>query len=97
MSPELAGAIGLIVLVVLLFARMWIGAAMALVGFVGYTYVMGLRPAYAVISQIPFTTIAWYPMSTVPESDVPAGSVVIASIPRFAAVSLPAFTQGLVD
>lgn len=66
MSPELAGAIGLIALVVLLFSRMWIGAAMALVGFVGYTYIMGIRPAYAVIAQIPFTTIAWYPMSTVP-------------------------------
>lgn len=45
---------------------MWIGAAMALVGFLGYTIVMGIKPAYAVISQIPFTTIAWYPMSTVP-------------------------------
>jgi TRAP-type mannitol/chloroaromatic compound transport system permease large subunit len=66
MSPEIAGALGLIALVALLFARMWIGAAMALVGFAGYAYIMGLRPAYAVISQIPFTTIAWYPMSTVP-------------------------------
>jgi tripartite ATP-independent transporter DctM subunit len=66
MSPELAGALGLIALVILLFARMWIGAAMALVGFVGYAYIMGLKPAFAVISQIPFTTIAWYPMSTVP-------------------------------
>lgn len=66
MSPEFAGAVGLIALVVLLFARMWIGAAMALVGFAGYAYIMGLRPAFAVIAQIPFTTIAWYPMSTVP-------------------------------
>lgn len=66
MSPEFAGAVGLIALVVLLFARMWIGAAMALVGFVGYAYIMGLKPAFAVIAQIPFTTIAWYPMSTVP-------------------------------
>lgn len=66
MSPETIGILGLILLVVLLFARMWIGAAMALVGFLGYTIVMGIKPAYAVISQIPFTTIAWYPMSTVP-------------------------------
>lgn len=66
MSPEFAGAVGLIALVVLLFARMWIGGAMALVGFVGYAYIMGLKPAFAVVAQIPFTTIAWYPMSTVP-------------------------------
>ena len=31
MSPELAGVIGLALLMVLLFARMWIGAAMATV------------------------------------------------------------------
>ena len=66
MSPETTGLVGLILLVVLLFARMWIGAAMALVGFLGYTYIMGLKPAFAVVAQIPFSTIAWYPMSTVP-------------------------------
>ena len=66
MSPETTGLIGLILLIVLLFARMWIGAAMALVGFLGYTYIMGLKPAFAVVAQIPFSTIAWYPMSTVP-------------------------------
>ncbi len=66
MNPETVGVIGLVVLVVLLFARMWIGAAMALVGFLGYAYIMGLKPALAVVAQIPFSTIAWYPMSTVP-------------------------------
>ena len=66
MSPETTGLIGLILLVVLLFARMWIGAAMAMVGFLGYAYIMGLKPAFGVVSQIPFSTIAWYPMSTVP-------------------------------
>ena len=66
MSPETTGLVGLILLIVLLFARMWIGAAMALVGFLGYTYIMGLKPAFAVVAQIPFSTIAWYPMSTVP-------------------------------
>ena len=66
MSPEIIGVIGLGVLVVLLFARMWIGAAMAMVGFLGYAYIMGINPAFAVISQIPFSTISWYPMTTVP-------------------------------
>lgn len=66
MSPEMVGLVGLIGLVVLLFARMWIGATMAIIGFLGYAYIMGLNPAYGVLAQIPFTTIAWYPMSTVP-------------------------------
>lgn len=66
MSPETTGLIGLILLVVLLFFRMWIGAAMAMVGFLGYAYLMGIKPAFGVISQIPFTTVGWYPMSTVP-------------------------------
>ena len=35
MSAELTGILGLVVLVLLLAARMWIGLAMALVGFYG--------------------------------------------------------------
>lgn len=66
MTPETVGIIGLIALILLLFARMWIGAAMALVGFVGYAYIISLNSAYAVVAQIPFSTVAWYPMSTVP-------------------------------
>ncbi len=66
MSPELAGIIGIAIVIALLFARMWIGAAMAIVGFVGYAYIMGIKPAFAVVAQIPFTTISWYPLTTVP-------------------------------
>ena len=66
MSPEVIGLIGLAILVTLLFARMWIGAAMALVGFVGYICIMGIGPAYSVISIIPFSTMTLYMMTTVP-------------------------------
>jgi tripartite ATP-independent transporter DctM subunit len=66
MTPELTGVVGLLALITLLFARMWIGAAMATVGFCGYAYIIGIDPAFAVIAQIPFSTVAWYPMSTVP-------------------------------
>jgi C4-dicarboxylate transporter DctM subunit len=66
MSPETIGAIGLVILIVLIFARMWIGAAMALVGFVGYVLIRGWNPACGVISLIPFTTMATYMMTTVP-------------------------------
>lgn len=66
MSPEMTGVIGMLLLIVLLFARMWIGAAMSMIGFLGYAYLMGPGAAFAVVAQIPYTTIAWYPMSTVP-------------------------------
>jgi tripartite ATP-independent transporter DctM subunit len=66
MSPEIVGVIGLVLLIALLLAGMWIGAAMAMVGFLGYAYIMGIKPAFAIISQIPFTTIAWYPLTCVP-------------------------------
>lgn len=66
MSSELIGAIGLIVLVILLLSRMWIGAAMAIVGFVGYGLIRGWGPAFGVISLIPFSTMATYMMTTVP-------------------------------
>jgi len=66
MSPEIIGVIGLAILITLLFAGMWIGAAMAMVGFLGYAYIMGTHASFGVISQIPFTTISWYPMTTVP-------------------------------
>ncbi|MCF8094941.1 MAG: TRAP transporter large permease subunit [Desulfobacteraceae bacterium] len=66
MSPEIAGIVGLGGLIFLLFCRMWIGAAMALVGFLGYAYILGINPAFGVIAQIPFSTVAYYPMSTVP-------------------------------
>jgi C4-dicarboxylate transporter DctM subunit len=66
MSPEIIGVIGLAVMLALMFARLWIGAAMALVGFVGYVIIRGWGPACGVISLIPFTTMATYMMTTVP-------------------------------
>jgi tripartite ATP-independent transporter DctM subunit len=66
MSPEIIGVIGLVVLVALIFTRMWIGAAMALVGFIGYAVIMGITPAYQVTAIIPFSTMATYMMTTVP-------------------------------
>ena len=66
MSPEIIGVIGLVILIALLFARMWIGAAMALVGFLGYAAIRGFDSAFGVVSQIPFSTVADYPLIAVP-------------------------------
>jgi len=66
MTPETIGIIGLAVLLILLFSGMWIGAAMATVGFIGYAVIVGIKPAFGMVSQIPFTTMAWYPLTCVP-------------------------------
>jgi C4-dicarboxylate transporter DctM subunit len=66
MSHEMIGLIGLLIMIALLFAGMWIGAAMALIGFLGYIAIMGIGPAFGMVSQIPFTTMASYILTTVP-------------------------------
>lgn len=66
MSPEIIGLIGLLIMVALLFAGMWIGAAMAMIGFLGYLVIMGMGPACGMVAQIPFTTMASYVLTTVP-------------------------------
>jgi tripartite ATP-independent transporter DctM subunit len=67
MSAELVGLIGVIVLVVLLLAfRMWIGLAMFLVGAVGVFYLQGFKQAFGVISTVPYETVAYYPMTALP-------------------------------
>ena len=57
MSPELVGYISIGVLLVLLFLRMWIGLAMAVVGFLGYGYLEGFDMALAVVGTVPFRAV----------------------------------------
>jgi len=45
MSPEIIGLLGVVVLLVLLDAGMWIGLAMAIVGFVGIFLIRGINQA----------------------------------------------------
>jgi C4-dicarboxylate transporter DctM subunit len=66
MSPQEAGYVGLIILVVLLFSRMWIGLAMALVGFLGYAYVSGIGDAFVKLGTVPYSSVAVYAVSCVP-------------------------------
>ena len=66
MSSETIGIIGIIFLVILLFSRIWIGAAMMIVGFLGYSYIMSIKSACSVVAQIPFSTTATYAMSAIP-------------------------------
>jgi tripartite ATP-independent transporter DctM subunit len=67
MSAELIGLMGVIILIVLLLGfRMWIGLAMSLVGFLGILYIQGFKQAFGVISTVPYETVAYYPMSALP-------------------------------
>ena len=49
MSPESIGIIGILILLVLLFARMWIALAMAFVAFFGIFYLQGFPQALEVM------------------------------------------------
>lgn len=66
MSPELVGIIGIVVLVVLLIARMWIGLAMAMVGFLGLVYLKGFDSAFGALGTVPYKYISIYPISAIP-------------------------------
>lgn len=66
MSPETIGIIGVAVVIILLFARMWIGAAMAIVGFLGTAYLQGLEAGFSVAGLVPYENIATYVMSPLP-------------------------------
>jgi len=66
MSVELIGIIGIFLLMFLLFAGMWLGFAMAFVGFIGLVIVMGFDGAVTVMATIPYTRSAFYSISALP-------------------------------
>jgi C4-dicarboxylate transporter DctM subunit len=66
MSPELIGVIGVIALIVLMFMRIWIGAALALVGILGYGYLAGWDYTSVMSGTEPYSQIAFYPITVIP-------------------------------
>jgi tripartite ATP-independent transporter DctM subunit len=67
MSAELIGLIGVgIMVILLLFFRMWIGLAMTLVGSLGILYLQGFKQTFGVIGTVPYETVAYYPMAALP-------------------------------
>jgi C4-dicarboxylate transporter, DctM subunit len=66
MSPELIGYIGLVVMMVLLFMRIWVGLVLALVGFVGIWIIQGLNPAIMIAGQMPYQMLNTYEYSVMP-------------------------------
>ena len=66
MSNELIGLIGIIVLFIFLACRLWIGSAMALVGFLGILIMRNGTQALTVLGSQPFGTQNNYTMTVVP-------------------------------
>ena len=66
MSRELIGIIGCLVLIALILLRYWIGAAMALVGFVGVWIISGWPQACSAIASAPYANLSVYVISAVP-------------------------------
>jgi C4-dicarboxylate transporter DctM subunit len=66
MSPEIVGLIGIAVLIASLFAGMWIGLAMAFLGFLGFAYLGGIDAALGIMATVPYSTIATYGVAVVP-------------------------------
>ena len=66
MSNELAGLIAIMAMVVFMFMGMWIGLAMAVVGFLGYAYMDGFHTALLNLGTIPFSNLANYNVTPVP-------------------------------
>jgi len=66
MSSEMIGILGIMVLFLLLFFRVYIGIAMAVVGFIGFSYLSGFKTALSLFGMIPYGTASFYTLSVIP-------------------------------
>lgn len=66
MSPVVVGYISIAVLIILIFSRMQIGVAMALVGFAGFAYIVGTEQALGLLRTVPYSTFASIELSVIP-------------------------------
>jgi tripartite ATP-independent transporter DctM subunit len=66
MSIVVWGIIGICALLVLIFLRMPVGFAMALVGFAGMLFVQGIDPAISLIANEPYAVASYYVYSVIP-------------------------------
>ena len=78
MTAEIAGLFGIILMLVLIFLKIWIGAAMGILGFLGYAYLDGWDNALLMIGMEPYSQTAAYTLSAIPLFLL-MGSVISAS------------------
>jgi tripartite ATP-independent transporter DctM subunit len=65
-NAELIGILGIVVLFMLLAFRMYIGMAMALLGFIGICFLSGLYPAASILGIVPHAEGSSYTLSVIP-------------------------------
>ena len=66
MSPEMIGLLGILCLFVLLAIKMYIGLAMALVGFIGLSTLVGLDAGIHILGITPLAEGSSYTLSVIP-------------------------------
>lgn len=66
MSTELIGILGIVVLIILICCRVWIGAALAIVGFLGLLLMSGGHTAMGILATAPFSELDNYVLTAVP-------------------------------
>jgi len=66
MTPETAGIVGIVLLLLLFVIRMPVAFAMAFVGFIGFAYLGGIESALSILAQDIFDTLSSYPLSVIP-------------------------------
>jgi len=66
LTPLIAGTVAVSVLIILIFAGMNIGLAMALIGFLGMSYINSLNAGLTTVGTSPFTTVSSDGFSVIP-------------------------------
>lgn len=66
MTPEMIGLLGVVLLLLLLATKMWVGPALAISGFVGLWMLRGLPGALSVLGTVPFTNACSYSFTVIP-------------------------------
>jgi C4-dicarboxylate transporter, DctM subunit len=66
MSSEMIGLLGIVILMVLLAFRMYIGLAMALIGFIGLSILVGLDAGISILGITPLAEGSSYTLSVIP-------------------------------
>lgn len=66
MSPQMIGVVGMLALLVLIFIRVPVAIALALVGMVGYAAIEGWGKALLIVGTTPFEVASGYALSVLP-------------------------------
>ncbi|MFC1891788.1 TRAP transporter large permease subunit [Thermodesulfobacteriota bacterium] len=65
-SRPAMGVIGIVLLILLLFTSMPIGPVMALIGFIGFSYLVNTNASLGILGTSPFRTTSNHALSTIP-------------------------------